>query len=135
MVGKRKAMFAFTAITGIGRRLANLLCKKADVDLNQRAGNLSPDDIEKIMAILANPRQFKIPDWFLNRRKDLRDGKTTQITSNDLMTKLREDIEGLKKIRAHRGLRHYWGLRVRGQHTKTTGRGARVMAGQPKKGK
>merc|ERR1719435_505719 len=27
----------------------------------------------------------------------------------------------LKKIRAHRGLRHYWGLRVRGQHTKTTG--------------
>ncbi len=63
------------------------------------AGNLSPDDIEKIMAILANPRQFKIPDWFLNRRKDLRDGKTTQITSNDLMTKLREDIEGLKKIR------------------------------------
>ena len=23
---------------------------------------------------------------------------------------------------AHRGLRHYWGLRVRGQHTKTTGR-------------
>jgi hypothetical protein len=37
--------------------------------------------------------------------------------------------------RAHRGLRHYWGLRVRGQHTKTTGRGARVMAGQPKKGK
>jgi ribosomal protein S13 len=29
-------MFAFTAITGIGRRLANLLCKKADVDLNQR---------------------------------------------------------------------------------------------------
>jgi ribosomal protein S13 len=192
-------MFAFTAITGIGRRLANLLCKKADVDLNQRcvpnavppspappspharrvswpllavvcacarchtastlkwcvgpglgsrgraepcaaalechshssnlasrpsfgwraqrltcapllptracadrccsAGNLTPDEVEKIMAILANPRQFKIPDWFLNRRKDLRDGKTTQITSNDLMTKLREDIEGLKKIR------------------------------------
>jgi ribosomal protein S13 len=29
-------MFAFTAIQGIGRRLANLLCKKAEIDLNQR---------------------------------------------------------------------------------------------------
>jgi hypothetical protein len=29
-------MFAMTAITGIGRRLANLLCKKADIDLNKR---------------------------------------------------------------------------------------------------
>ncbi len=36
---------------------------------------------------------------------------------------MREDLERMKKIRCHRGLRHKWGLRVRGQHTKTTGRG------------
>jgi small subunit ribosomal protein S18e len=29
----------------------------------------------------------------------------------------------MKKIRLHRGLRHYWQIKVRGQHTKTTGRG------------
>jgi ribosomal protein S13 len=28
---------------------------------------------------------------------------------------------------AHRGLRHWWGLKVRGQHTKTTGRRGRVV--------
>ena len=28
----------------------------------------------------------------------------------------------MKRVRLHRGLRHYWGIRVRGQHTKTTGR-------------
>jgi small subunit ribosomal protein S18e len=28
----------------------------------------------------------------------------------------------MKKIRAHRGLRHWWGVRVRGQHTCSTGR-------------
>ena len=33
-----------------------------------------------------------------------------------------EDIERMKRVRLHRGLRHYWGIRVRGQHTKTTGR-------------
>jgi len=29
--------------------------------------------------------------------------------------------------RAHRGLRHYWGLRVKGQHTKTTGRRGKTV--------
>jgi small subunit ribosomal protein S18e len=28
----------------------------------------------------------------------------------------------MKKIRAHRGLRHWWNVRVRGQHTCSTGR-------------
>lgn len=56
-----------------------------------------------------------------------------QIISNNLETKLREDLEILKKIRAHRGLRHYWGLRVRGQHTKTTGRRGRTVGVSKKK--
>eukprot|EP00961_Rhodomonas_salina_P182960 2470062-Rhodomonas_salina.1 len=32
----------------------------------------------------------------------------------------------LRKIRCNRGLRHAWGFKVRGQHTKSTGRGHRV---------
>ena len=26
---------------------------------------------------MSNPRQYKIPDWFLNRQKDIKDGKKT----------------------------------------------------------
>ena len=37
--GKQKIMFALTSIKGIGRRFANLICKKADVDMNKRYGN------------------------------------------------------------------------------------------------
>ena len=51
-----------------------------------------------------------------------KDAKYLQQVSNQLDTTLRDDLERLKKIRNHRGLRHYWGIRVRGQHTKTTGR-------------
>lgn len=36
--------------------------------------------------------------------------------------------------RNHRGLRHYWGLRVRGQHTKTTGRRGKTVGVSKKKG-
>ncbi|KAI0702966.1 putative ribosomal protein S18 [Cerioporus squamosus] len=122
--GKRKIMYALTEIKGVGRRYANLVCKKADVDLNKRAGELNSDELERIVTIIQNPTQFKIPTWFLNRQRDIVDGKNSQILSNGR----------LKKIRAHRGLRHFWGLRVRGQHTKTTGRRGKTVGVSKKRG-
>ncbi|XP_029801120.1 40S ribosomal protein S18 isoform X2 [Suricata suricatta] len=122
--GRRKIAFAITAIKGVGRRYAHVVLRKADIDLTKRAGELTEDE---------NPRQYKIPDWFLNRQKDVKDGKYSQVLANGLDNKLREDLERLKKIRAHRGLRHFWGLRVRGQHTKTTGRRGRTVGVSKKK--
>eukprot|EP00019_Armaparvus_languidus_P002601 CAMPEP_0168595218 /NCGR_PEP_ID=MMETSP0420-20121227/9339_1 /TAXON_ID=498008 /ORGANISM="Pessonella sp." /LENGTH=79 /DNA_ID=CAMNT_0008631639 /DNA_START=238 /DNA_END=477 /DNA_ORIENTATION=- len=75
------------------------------------------------MTVVQYPRQFKIPVWMLNRRKDFTTGKNSHAYSNTLDTAIRDDLERLKKIRSHRGLRHYWGLKVRGQHTKSNGRG------------
>lgn len=83
---------------------------------------------------MLNPQQYKIPNWFLNRQKDIKDGKSIQAVSSGLDNKLRDDLERMKKIRLHRGLRHYWGLRVRGQHTKTTGRRGRTVGVSKKKG-
>mmetsp|Transcript_22487 Transcript_22487/g.44926 ORF Transcript_22487/g.44926 Transcript_22487/m.44926 type:complete len:152 (-) Transcript_22487:110-565(-) len=125
--GRVKILWALTAIRGVGRRFSLLVCKKADVDVHKRAGELSPEEVERVVAIISNPVQFKIPTWFLNRQKDHKTGRFFQITSNNLDGRLREDLERLKKIRAHRGLRHWWGLKVRGQHTKTTGRRGRTM--------
>merc|ERR1712137_111676 len=131
--GRKNIMFARCAIKGVGQRYASVVCKKADVDLTKRAGELAEEEIERVLTIIANPRQYKIPDWFLNRQKDVKDGKYSQVMSNGLDNKLREDLERLKKIRAHRGLRHYWGLRVRGQHTKTTGRTGKTVGVAKKK--
>ncbi|KAK9834558.1 hypothetical protein WJX74_004618 [Apatococcus lobatus] len=132
--GQQKIMYALTAIKGVGRRFSNLVCKKAEIDMNKRAGELSADELESLMAIVANPKNFKIPSWFLNRQKDFKDGSFSQITSSALDSKLREDLERLKKIRNHRGLRHYWGLRIKGQHTKTTGRRGRTVGVAKKRG-
>ena len=46
-----------------------------------------------------DPRSYKVPDWFLNRRKDIKDGKYGQLTASALATRLRDDFERLKKIR------------------------------------
>jgi len=132
--GKQKVMYALTKITGVGRRYSNLVCKKADVDLSKRAGDLTSEELERIVTIIQNPLQYKIPAWFLNRQRDIVDGKNSQVLANGVASKLRDDLERLKKIRAHRGLRHYWGLRVRGQHSKTTGRRGRTVGVSKKKG-
>merc|ERR1712131_351954 len=87
--GRRKIMFAITSIKGVGRRFSNVVCKKANVDITKRAGELSEEEVERIITVMSNPRQYKIPDWFLNRQKDIKDGKTGQMMSNMLDNKLR----------------------------------------------
>merc|ERR1711865_287176 len=111
-----------------------IICKKCDIDLDKRAGELTTDEANRIVAVIQNPLQFKIPNWMLNRQRDTKDGKTSQKFANFLDQALREDLERMKRVRLHRGLRHYWGIRVRGQHTKTTGR-HRANMGMPTKKK
>uniref|UniRef100_A0A915MRJ3 Small ribosomal subunit protein uS13 n=1 Tax=Meloidogyne javanica TaxID=6303 RepID=A0A915MRJ3_MELJA len=78
--GNRKVPYALTAIKGVGRRYAFLVCRKADVDIHRRAGELSEEEMEKLNTVMLNPQQYKIPAWFLNRQKDIRDGKNSQTT-------------------------------------------------------
>lgn len=126
--GQDNVMYAITRIRGVGRRFANLILKKAEIDLRKRAGELTEEELDRIRAVMDSPLEFNIPLWFLNRRKDRKSGENLHLIANQLDAKLREDIERMKKIRLHRGLRHSWGIRVRGQHTKTTGRRGRTLA-------
>lgn len=49
--GNRKVMFAMTAIKGVGRRYANIVLKKADIDLDKRAGECSEEEVTLIRFI------------------------------------------------------------------------------------
>ncbi|EDL15495.1 mCG4355 [Mus musculus] len=108
-MGGGEIAFAITAIKGVGRSYAPVVLGKADIDLTKRAGEPTEDEVERVITIMQNPRQYKIPDWFLTRQKDVKDGKCSQVLANGLDNKLRDDLERLKKIRAHRGLRYFWG--------------------------
>ena len=131
--GKQKVMFALTGIKGIGKRFSNLVLKRAGVDLNKRAGELSEEEINHIVTIIQNPLEHQIPEWFLNRQHDVTTGLSSHVAANNLDAKLREDLEKMKKMMLHRGLRHWWGLRVRGQKTKTTGRKGKTVGVSKKK--
>merc|ERR1712113_896824 len=118
---------------GIGRRLAILILKIAQVNTDLRSGEMNEDQIKTINDIIARPTEYNIPKWFLNRQKDPKSGQYSQLISNNLDTMLREDLERLRKAKNHRGLRHFWGIRVRGQRTKSTGRCGKTLGVQRKK--
>eukprot|EP01062_Namystynia_karyoxenos_P016683 TRINITY_DN16114_c0_g1_i3.p2 TRINITY_DN16114_c0_g1~~TRINITY_DN16114_c0_g1_i3.p2 ORF type:complete len:154 (+),score=31.75 TRINITY_DN16114_c0_g1_i3:53-514(+) len=131
--GKAKVPYALRSVKGVGRRLAILACRKTGIDEHRRAGTLSAEEVDMLVKVISAPEDYKIPSWFLNRIHDPKDGLTGQMLSNQVDNKLREDLDRLKKMRNHRGFRHLWGLRVRGQHTKTTGRRGRTVGVSKKK--
>ena len=75
----------------------------------------------------SKPLEYDLPQWVVNRKKDPKDGSYTQQVANGWDTKIREDLEKMKKIKLHKGLRHYFGLKVRGQHTNSTGRRGKTV--------
>jgi len=125
--GTLKTPYALKRIKGISLSLANAILKKAGVDPNVRVGFLTDANIEKIEEIIEEPAKYGIPNWLLNRRKDAETGKDRHVLSADLVLRTKMDIDQMKEIKSWRGYRHAYGLKVRGQRTKTTGRSGKAL--------
>jgi small subunit ribosomal protein S13 len=127
VAGTLKTVYALTEIKGISLSLSNAILRKANVNPDLRVGFLSESDVDRIEGIIEDPSKYNLPVWLFNRRKDSETGKDMHITSADLVLKTKTDIEQAKEIRSWRGYRHAYGLKVRGQHTKTTGRAGKAL--------
>jgi len=120
--GTKGVAYALTSIKGISLRFAYAILKTVGINPEERLGFLSESDVEKIETIARNPKKYGLPDWLLNRRKDLEEGEDFHLIGSDLDLKIKADIERMKRIRSWGGYRHTYGLTVRGQKTRTTGR-------------
>ncbi len=125
--GALKIPYAITKIKGVNLNLANAILKKAGIDPEKRAGFLADADVGKIERVMKDPMSFGIPNWLLNRRKDLETGKDLHLITADLDLRTRTDIKQMKEIKSWRGYRHAYGLKVRGQRTRTTGRKGKAV--------
>ena len=125
--GTLKLNYALANINGIGTQLANVMVRKANIPPETRVGFLTEIDIERLEDIVTNPSRHGIPSWMLNRPKDMTTGKDVHLIGADLTLRIKTDIEEMKDIRSWRGYRHAYGLRVRGQRTKATGRSGKAM--------
>jgi len=125
--GTLKLNYALANINGIGITLANAIIRKANIDQETRVGFLSEIDIERLEDIITNPTKHGFPPWMLNRAKDMETGKDLHLIGADLALRIKTDIEEMKDLKSWRGYRHAYGLRVRGQRTRTTGRSGKAM--------
>lgn len=125
--GTLKASYALKRIKGISLNLANAILRKAGIDPNIRAGFLTEANVERIEEIIKDPLKHGLPNWLLNKRKDVETGEDKHLISADLILRTKMDIEQMKEIKSWRGYRHAYGLKVRGQRTKTTGRSGKAL--------
>lgn len=98
---------------------ANAVLSVSGVPKDKKAGILTDKEVEQLNDVLKNPSKYKIPEWMLNRREDYETGENAHILSADLDFTKDNDIKRLKKTKSNRGMRHAWGLPLRGQRTKS----------------
>ncbi|MFW9831088.1 MAG: 30S ribosomal protein S13 [Candidatus Thorarchaeota archaeon] len=125
--GSQKLDKALSAVKGVGRRLARAIVEVAGLNPDQRAGYITDDDVAKIETVLQTPSKFGIPNWMLNRQKDMNTGENKHLIGADLDFQNKMDIDYLMKTKSWRGIRHGLGLKVRGQRTRCSGRRGRTV--------
>lgn len=113
-------------IKGMGHRIsgiiANKFCKENNIKADTRIGELNAEQIKTLEGFITKPQEHGLPNWTLNRQRDYETGENIHLSMNDLDFQLRNDFTRLAEIKSYRGLRHTWGLTVRGQKTKSTHR-------------
>lgn len=117
---------ALAQVKGIGHNMSRALALVAESKLGIMAtttvGSLSEDQIAQLEGLIKEPLAAGIPWYLLNRNKDMETGKNMHLVSNDLIFSTRQDITRDIANGLWRGFRHQYGQKVRGQHTRSTGR-------------
>lgn len=124
-----------TQIRGVGKRFAQAVVRILDIDPETRVGLLSEDQCNEIEKIIKEPVKHGIPEWMVNRQKDLVTGEHRHLSGTDVDLVLKLDIDRMRRTKSWKGVRHSLGLKVRGQHTRTTGRRGLTVGYYRKKAK
>ena len=97
---QKKLKIALTYVYGIGNKVSNDICLKANVDSNARVQDLSESEIKNISDVFSS--------LFL--------------VEGDLRREVSGNIKRLKDLGTYRGVRHRRNLPCRGQRTHTNAR-------------
>ena len=135
--GTKSIELALQGIKGIGQRMGGIIAnefrKENKIVKERLLGELTDAEIKKLEEVITAPQKHNLPIWTLNKQRDIEDGLDKHLTMNDLAFSLRNDLTRLAEIKSYKGLRHMWGLTVRGQKTKSKHRGKGSVVGVSKK--
>lgn len=120
--GEKKTLVGLAQIRGVGHSFASALMAKLGIDSDSSMGHMDEETASHVEEALKDPHAAGFPAWFLNRRKDIETGRDMHVLTSDIAFTIRKDIERERQTKSWRGYRHLYGLKVRGQRTRTTGR-------------
>lgn len=120
--GSKKVVVALSQVRGLGYNLSQVILQSLNINPNLRVGFLTDSELSEVEKAIRNPSQIGIPAFYFNRRKDKDTGLDNHLLTSDLDFTISNDIEREKTVFSWRGYRHMFGLKVRGQCTRTTGR-------------
>ncbi len=124
--GKLGIERALQSVKGLGHNMSHALAgvieSKLGISKQTPIGTLEEDKISLIEKAIKDPLQYGIPKYMLNRIKDFESGKDLHVVGNELIFATRQDVGRAVSMRTWKGFRHQYGQKVRGQHTRSTGR-------------
>lgn len=119
MKGDKKLYVSLQRIKGVGPSIANAVCKIGKMNKNRKVGTLTDDEIKNIEKILSNIKEH-VTVWMLNRRADPETGENYHLITSNLKFTNENDIKKMIERRTYKGVRHAYGLPVRGQRTRSS---------------
>jgi len=119
--GNKPTVVGLQSIKGVGKRVAEVVVRKAGVDRAVKIGSLDEATTDELARLITTYSEYA-PNWAINRQADYETGEDQHVVSTDLDIVLKDDINRLKMIRCYRGVRHESGHKVRGQRTRSNGR-------------
>lgn len=124
--GLKRTVIGLQQIKGVGKRVAQIVVKKAGVDPAVKIGSLSDEDVKKLEQFVTTYVEYA-PEWAINRQLDYETGADMHLIGNELELTRKDDINRMKMIRCYRGIRHETHHKVRGQRTRSNGRHGLTM--------
>jgi len=125
--GEKPLIHALKGIKGISQVISNAICVVSGIDPSAKLGSLKEADIQKLEEIIKDPIKFGVPVWAVNRRKDFATGGDMHLTGPDLDMMTKFDVQRMVDMKSYKGVRHMLGLPVRGQRTRSSFRGGKVV--------
>jgi small subunit ribosomal protein S13 len=129
--GHKRTVIGLQSIRGVGKRVAQIIVRKADLDPSVKIGTLSDEKVKELETLVTTYVEY-VPNWVVNRQMDYETGADMHILGNELELVQKDDINRMKMIRCYRGIRHETRHKVRGQRTRSNGRKGLTMGVQRK---
>lgn len=123
--GRKSVVYALRDVKGVDTAFARAAANLSGIDPKKQAGNLLDTEIQELNEVVQDPVNNGMPTWMVNRTKDWETGDDKHLLQSDLEFQHQQDIKRLSKTKSYRGLRHQWGLTVRGQQTRSNFRDKR----------